>query len=81
MSVIKTETTATTARATLIRLEQVKARTCLSRSTIYAYMREGRFPEPIALSDRCVAWIESDRRLDRRAHRQPPERLSGCRRG
>ena len=60
MSAIKTETTATTARATLIRLEQVKARTCLSRSTIYAYMREGRFPEPIALSDRCVAWIESE---------------------
>ncbi|MBS7540437.1 AlpA family phage regulatory protein [Ancylobacter lacus] len=23
-------------------------------------MREGRFPEPIALSDRCVAWIESE---------------------
>ncbi len=47
-------------RATLIRLDQVKARTCLSRSTIYAYMREGRFPEPIAISDRCVAWIEGE---------------------
>ncbi len=45
---------------TLIRLDRVKARTCLSRSTIYAYMREGRFPEPLALSDRCVAWIEGE---------------------
>ncbi|TCK30766.1 AlpA family transcriptional regulator [Ancylobacter aquaticus] len=60
MSAIKTETTATTGRAILIRLDQVKARTCLSRSTIYAYMREGRFPEPIALSDRRVAWIEGE---------------------
>ena len=48
------------ARATLIRLEQVKARTCLGRSTLYAYMREGRFPQPIAISDRCVAWIEAE---------------------
>ena len=47
-------------RTTLIRLDQVKARTCLSRSTIYAYMREGRFPQPIAISDRCVAWIEGE---------------------
>ncbi len=31
-------------RPSLIRLEAVKARTCLSRSTIYAYMRDGRFP-------------------------------------
>ncbi|MBZ9939471.1 AlpA family transcriptional regulator [Mesorhizobium sp. BR1-1-16] len=47
-------------RASLIRLEQVKARTCLSRSTIYAYMREGRFPQPVTISDRCVAWIEDE---------------------
>jgi prophage regulatory protein len=47
-------------RPSLIRLEAVKARTCLSRSTIYAYMREGRFPQPVSISERCVAWIESE---------------------
>jgi prophage regulatory protein len=47
-------------RATLIRLEAVKARTGLSRSTLYAYMREGRFPQPVAISERCVAWIEGE---------------------
>lgn len=48
------------ARTTLIRLERVKARTCLSRSTIYAYMRDGRFPPPVTISERCVAWVESE---------------------
>ncbi|MFS8035674.1 helix-turn-helix transcriptional regulator [Xanthobacter sp. AM11] len=48
------------ARPALIRLEAVKVRTCLSRSTIYAYMREGRFPQPVAISERCVAWIEAE---------------------
>lgn len=43
-----------------LRLDQVKARTGLSRSTIYAYVREDRFPAPVAISTRCVAWIESE---------------------
>jgi len=47
-------------RTALIRLEAVKARTGLSRSTLYAYMREGRFPQPVAISERCVAWIEGE---------------------
>lgn len=47
-------------RPSLIRLEAVKARTCLSRSTIYAYIQDGRFPRPIAISERCVAWIEAE---------------------
>ncbi len=44
----------------VLRLPAVKARTGLSRSTIYAYMRDGRFPQPVAISERCVAWIESE---------------------
>lgn len=44
----------------LIRLDQVKARTGLSRSTLYAYIREGRFPSPVTISTRCVAWVESE---------------------
>jgi prophage regulatory protein len=47
-------------RTTLIRLDRVKARTCLSRSTIYAYMRDGRFPQPVTISERCVAWVETE---------------------
>lgn len=48
------------AKTSFIRLEQVKARTGLSRSTLYAYIRDGRFPSPITISDRCVAWVESE---------------------
>ena len=47
-------------RSTFIRLGEVKARTGLSRSTLYAYIREGRFPAPVAISERCVAWVEGE---------------------
>jgi prophage regulatory protein len=47
-------------RTTLVRLNQVKARTGLSRSTLYAYVRNGRFPAPVAISERCVAWVEGE---------------------
>jgi prophage regulatory protein len=50
----------TYSRPTLIRLKQVLARTGMSRSTIYSYMRDGRFPEPVSISTRCVAWIEAE---------------------
>jgi prophage regulatory protein len=48
------------AKSSFIRLEQVKARTGLSRSTLYAYIHAGRFPAPVTISDRCVAWVESE---------------------
>jgi prophage regulatory protein len=48
------------AKSNFIRLEQVKMRTGLSRSTLYAYIREGRFPAPVTISTRCVAWVESE---------------------
>jgi prophage regulatory protein len=48
------------AKTSFIRLEQVKARTGLSRSTVYAYMRDGRFPSPVTISDRYVAWVENE---------------------
>jgi prophage regulatory protein len=50
----------TYSRPTLIRLKQVLARTGMSRSTIYSYMRDGRFPEPVSISARCVAWVEAE---------------------
>ena len=47
-------------RPAFIRLKQVLNRTGMSRSTVYAYIREGRFPAPISISTRCVAWVEEE---------------------
>ena len=44
----------------ILRLPAVKARTGLSRSTIYLRMSEDRFPAPIALGGRAVGWIEAE---------------------
>jgi len=44
---------------TILRLNQVVARTGLSRSTIYQRIHEGRFPVQISLGDRAVGWEEA----------------------
>lgn len=44
----------------LIRRPEVEARTGLSRSTIYEWMKRGDFPQPVKLGERLVAWRESD---------------------
>ena len=44
----------------ILRLPNVKARTGLSRSTIYLRISEGRFPKPVSLGGRAVGWIESE---------------------
>ncbi len=44
----------------ILRLPTVKARTGLSRSTIYLRMSEDRFPRPVSLGDRAVGWIEEE---------------------
>ena len=44
----------------MLRLENVKSKTGLSRSTIYRLMDEGRFPHQINLGYRAVAWLESE---------------------
>ena len=44
----------------MLRLENVKSKTGLSRSTIYRLMDEGRFPHQINLEYRAVAWLESE---------------------
>ena len=41
---------------TFLRLKQVKAVTGMSRSWIYDAVRRGKFPAPITLSARAVAW-------------------------
>jgi prophage regulatory protein len=46
----------------MLRLPGLKARTGLSRSTIYARIREGDgdFPKPVKLGKRAVGWVASE---------------------
>ncbi len=44
----------------LLRRPEVEARTGLSRSTLYDWMKRGEFPQPVKLGTRIVAWRESD---------------------
>lgn len=44
----------------ILRLPSVKARTGLSRSTIYLRISEGDFPKPVSLGGRAVGWIEAE---------------------
>ena len=45
---------------TILRLPQVKAKTGLSRSTIYARIAQGSFPKPVPLGGaRAVGWVEA----------------------
>lgn len=45
---------------TILRLPTVKARTGLSRSSIYLYVSRGEFPKPIRLGANSIGWPESD---------------------
>ena len=44
----------------LIRLKEVQHRVGLGRSTIYRWMAEGEFPQPVPLGGHAVAWVESE---------------------
>ena len=50
----------TTPPIRFVRLREVMARTGLSRSTIYVWVANGRFPKPVPLGERSVGWIESE---------------------
>ena len=45
-----------TATNRLIRRPEVERLTSLSRSALYSAMSEGRFPRPVSLGRRSVAW-------------------------
>lgn len=47
-------------KATIIRRDQVAARTGLSFSSIYRRVSAGTFPAPIRLGGDSVGWIESE---------------------
>lgn len=44
----------------LIRLKEVINSTGLGRSSIYNYISGGRFPKPVSLGGRAVAWVEEE---------------------
>ena len=46
-------------RDRLLRLPEVEAITGMKKTRIYGQMREGRFPQRIAISRRFTAWSES----------------------
>lgn len=45
---------------TILRLKHVKARTGLSRSTIYQRIKEGSFPAQVSIGPRAVGWLDAD---------------------
>jgi prophage regulatory protein len=51
---------ATSDRPRLIRLRDVLALTGLRRSTLYARIGAGLFPQPVHLGPRAVGWVESE---------------------
>lgn len=48
------------AKAVISDLAKVMSKTTLGRSTIYAYVKERKFPAPIKLGDRAIGWIDSE---------------------
>lgn len=44
----------------ILRIDEVTRRTGLSKATIYALIKQGRFPRPRLLGKRGVGWIEEE---------------------
>jgi len=51
---------ATDMTTSILRLPAVRARTGLSRSTIYDRIQKKEFPRPVSLGLRAVGWVESE---------------------
>jgi prophage regulatory protein len=68
---------------TVLRLPAVKARTGLSRSSIYKFASGGCFPKPVRLGARSVGWLEAEidewlgDRKDARSTKAPQRGLTG----
>jgi len=56
----QTQPTSKPARRTLIRLKDVKARTGLSKTTIYAHAALGRFPKSVSFGKGLSCWVEDE---------------------
>ena len=48
------------AHTNILRIKAVKARTALSRSSIYKLISDGNFPRAIRLGPRAVGWLEGE---------------------
>lgn len=44
----------------LLRLPVVLAQTGLSRAWLYQLVKEGKFPAPIKIGERSVAWVSAE---------------------
>ncbi|RUO26001.1 transcriptional regulator [Aliidiomarina minuta] len=44
----------------LMKIKEVMNVTTLARATIYKYMDLGRFPKPVPLGGRAVAWVADE---------------------
>ncbi|WAW05093.1 AlpA family transcriptional regulator [Oxalobacter formigenes] len=44
----------------ILRMKQVQEATGLSKSTIYLFIRQGKFKKPIRLGQNSVGWLSSD---------------------
>ena len=44
----------------LLTRQQVEKTVGIRRSTIYKLMREGKFPEPLKISNGCVRWQRTE---------------------
>lgn len=44
----------------IIRRKDVQELTSLPKSTLYLYIRLGKFPRPVKLGERSVGWFEDD---------------------
>jgi prophage regulatory protein len=49
-----------TQKESILRRHDVQRITGLSRSTIYAKVKQGDFPKPIKLGERSVGWLENE---------------------
>lgn len=47
-------------RYTFMRIEDVMKSCGLSRSSIYRLMARGQFPKPIAIGEKCKAWVSDE---------------------
>ena len=44
----------------MLRRREVQARTCLSKTTLYRFISESRFPRPVPLGIRARGWPEDE---------------------
>ena len=46
--------------AQFLRIAHLAKQLQVSKSTIWAWLKAGKFPKPVKLSDNCTAWLAAD---------------------